>query len=251
MALETIVGNLRKGYAQLQPGTMLHADQLMAEQVKDASLRNRDFHVADGPLYSLEGKKRTPTLWLTREPNNLVLRHLNDKVNSSYEQLVNVYMRDYCPNPEEAREAMQAQDTLRIDLTQLHLQGDSVIWQYLEISTTKYKKLKLEERKLVERFYGQGKAFATAMNILKESGIDSTKVYVLNSGYVQKEATECPIGRAAWRNNFENCANSSAYDYSVDDRSRVRGVRRESVGEMSAGHAPEKRDRSSPRLSKS
>ena len=232
MALETIVDNLRDGYKQLEPGTFLHADQLMAEQVKDANLRNQAFYVADGPLYSLEGEKRTPTLWLTREKDNLVLRHLKDKVNSSYDQLVKT--GNYRPNPEEAREAMQAKDTLRIDLTRLHLQGDGAR-RYLEISTAKYNKLKPEERELVERFYGQGNAFVAAMSVLKEGGIDSTKVYVLNPGYVQKEATNGSIGRAAWRSYFDYYANSIADLHGVDLRSGVRGVRRESVDEMPTG----------------
>ena len=238
MTLEIIVGNLRDGYNQLQPGTMLHADQLMAEQVKDANLRNQAFYVADGPLYSLEGQKKTPTLWLTREPHNLVLRHLNDEVNSSYEQLVNT--GNYRPNPEEARKAMKAKDTLRIDLTRLHLQGDDTQWRYLEISTTKYNKLKPEERKLAERFYGQGKAFVAAMSVLKEGGIDSTKVYVVNPGYVQKEATNGPVGRAAWRYDFDSNAGSLAGNRGVSNPDGVRGVRRESVGEMPTGRALEK-----------
>ena len=233
--LETITGNLR-AYARLEPGTFLHADQLMAEQVKDANLRNQTFYVADGPLYSLEGQKKTPTLWLTREPHNLVLRHLNDEVNSSYDQLVN--NRNYRPNPEEAREAMQAEDTLRIDLMRLHLQGDDTQWRHLEISTAKYNKLfhrlNPEERKLAERFYGQGEAFVAAMSVLKERGIDSTKVYVLNPSYVQKEATNDPIGRAAWRSSFGYDAYSDA-DHDVYSHDGVRGVRRESVGEMPTG----------------
>ena len=76
MALETIIGGLH-AYSKLEPGTFRHADRLIAEQVQDPSLRSRGFYVADGPLYSLEGKRKTPTLFLTRKPNNLVLRHLN------------------------------------------------------------------------------------------------------------------------------------------------------------------------------
>ena len=34
MTLETITGNLRDAYRQLQPGTMLHADELMNERRK-------------------------------------------------------------------------------------------------------------------------------------------------------------------------------------------------------------------------
>ena len=40
MSLETITGNLRDAYKQLQPGTMLHVDQLMNERMTDSDLRN-------------------------------------------------------------------------------------------------------------------------------------------------------------------------------------------------------------------
>ncbi len=223
MTLETIVDNLRDGYNQLKPGTFLHADQLMAEQVKDAGLRTKGFYVADGPLYSLEGKKKTPTLWLTREPDNLVLRHLNDGVDSSYDQLVKT--GNFRPDPKEARKARRAKGTLRIDLTKLRLQGDEAEWRYVEVRTTDYDSLNSEERKLAERWYGQGKAFGTAMKTLKDAGISATRVYVLNLGYVSREAKKGPVGRAAWRDYFSNYAESYAFGRGVGKRSGVRGVR--------------------------
>lgn len=236
MTLETIFDNLRDGYNQLEPGTFLHADQLMAEQVQDAGLRNQSFYVADGPLYSLEGKKQTPTLWLSREADNLVLRHLNDKVNSSYDQLVNT--GNFRPNSQEARKAMQAKDTLRVDLTKLHLQGNEAEWRYLEISTTDYNTLNAEERKLVERWYGQGKAFVTAMKTLKRAGINETRVYVLNPTYLDKEAKERPLGRAGWRGGFNISAGSYANDRIVNNRNGLRGVRLEVPAGRAAPKVP-------------
>ncbi len=225
MVLETIVDNLRDGYNQLQPGTMLHADQLMAEQVTDASLRGQRFYVADGPLYSLQ--EGVPTLWLTRhtveEQNNLVLRHLNDEVDSSYDQLIKT--GNFRADPEEAGQAMKAKGTLRVDLTKLRLQGANVEWRYLAVSTTSYDSLNREERKLAERFYGQGDAFVAAMNTLKEVGISETRVYVLNPAYVQKEAQKGPVGRAAWRSSFNYDAGSDARDLNVNDLNVLRGVR--------------------------
>ncbi len=228
--LETIVDNLRDGYAQLEPGTFLHSDQLMAAQVKDASLRNREFYVADGLLYSLEGEKKTPTLWITREPDNLVLRHLDEKVNGAYN---NSYYRlvktgNFRPEPEEARQAMEAKDTLRIDLTKLSLQGDSPEWRYLKISTTLYNNLlNAEERKLAERFYGEGKALGTAMKALKKAGIYSTWVYVLAPAYVDEEVKyKGLIGRASSQNLFDGVSYFNAGDCSIGIRGRLRGVRR-------------------------
>ncbi len=233
--LETIVDNLRDGYARLEPGSMYHADQLMAEQVQDASLRNRSFYVADGPLYSLEGEGKTSTLWLTRETDNLVLRHLNHEVDSSYDQLINT--GNFHPDPEEARISMNAEGTLRIDLTKLRLRGDEKEWRYLAISTTGYDTLNAEERKLAERFYGLRKAFDGAMETLKNAGISITRVSVLNPSYVQEEAKKGSFGRAAWRNSFNDDANSGANDHFVDSHFGLRGVRRVVAPQ---GRAPEK-----------
>ncbi len=223
MALETIVDNLRDGYKQLKRGTFLHADQLMAAQVRDARLREQWFYVADGPLYSLEGEKKTPTLWLMREPDNLVLRHLNDAVNSSYDQLVST--GNFRPGPKEARQAMKAKGTLRIDLTKLRLKGDEREWRYLKIPTG-YDALNAEERKLAKRFYGQGEAFDTAMRTLYDAGISATKVCVLTPAYVQKEAKKGPVGRAAGRFYFSLDADSDASVRDVDDYYGLLGVRR-------------------------
>ncbi len=225
MALETIVGNLL-AYSKLEPGTFLHADQLTTEQVQDPSLRGQAFYVADGPLYSLEGKKRTPTLFLTREPNNLLLHHLNDKVDKSYDQLVKTCK--FQPKTKEARKAMKAKDTLRIDLTKLRFKGGDEQWRYVEISTTDYDQLNPEERKLAERFYGQGTSFVAAMNILQEKGIANTRVYVLNPDYVCKEAVTGPVALAAWRNGFDDGAYSLAGDRGINLRNGLRGVRRAS-----------------------
>ncbi|MBS3124300.1 hypothetical protein J4437_06765 [Candidatus Woesearchaeota archaeon] len=226
--LETIIGNLR-AYSQLEPGTLLHADELMAQQVLNPALREQAYYVADFALYTLEGtgKKKTPTLWLARytaqEPNNLILNHLDDAVNSSFEQLTQTH--NYRPSLHEAQKVMEAQSTLKIDLTQLRLKKHDDEFGYIEISTTNYNKLNPEQRKLAERFYGQGTDFDRAMATLKSAGINTTQVFLLNPTYVQKEAVN-PIGRAAWRDNFHNGANSSAIGYNVGDSGGLLGVRR-------------------------
>lgn len=230
--------DLRTGYNQLVPGTFFHADELMAEQVEyymggqywtetrahGINSLIDHFYVADGPLYSLEGKKKTPTLWLTRESSNLVLRHLNDKVNSSYEQFVK--NDNFRPDPEEARTAMKAKDTLRIDLTKLHLQVDTYDGKsYLEIPSAghRYNILNAEERKLAERWFGQGEAFVAAMKMVRQFHIyiprrvyvrpGTTRVYVLDPDYVSREAKKGPIGRIATRDPFFFPATHTVVEY--------------------------------------
>ncbi|MBS3124325.1 hypothetical protein J4437_06890 [Candidatus Woesearchaeota archaeon] len=226
--LETIVGNLR-AYFQLEPYTMLHADELMAQQILNPAIREQAYYVADFALYTLEGtsKNKTPTLWLARhtaqEPNNLILNHLDDAVNSSFEQLTQT--NNYRPSLQEAQKVMQASSTLKINLTKLKLNQKDDQFSYMIISTTNYNKLNFEQRKLAQMFYGQGTAFDTAMVTLKGAGIDTIKVFVLNPTYVQKEAAN-PIGRAAWRNDFRSNADSVADDCRIGNSGGLLGVRR-------------------------
>ncbi len=227
MSLDTIFGNL-KAYNQFEPFSLLHADQLTAEQVNNPSLRTIAFYVADFSLYTVEEEQKKPTLWLARhtaeEPHNLVLRHLDDEKNSSFNQLVKT--GNYNPTPEEVQEVMSANGTLRIELTQLTLKGYDKEWRYLEISTTHYDSLNAEDRLLAERFYGQGDNFIAAMKMLKDAHIDKTRVYVFSPEYVAKGASESPVGRAAWRRSFDYYAISGAVVHDIGSLYALRGVRK-------------------------
>ncbi len=214
--LETIMGNLR-AYARLQPCTMLHVDQLMHERRTNPELCNQAFYTADGELYFLQGG--TPTLAITREKDNLVLRHLDD----AFTQLTTA--NNYRPDVQEAQQSIKAKETVVIDLTKLRLQGNEVEWQYLGISTTEYDKLNPEERKLAERMYGQGDEFGASMALLKEARIQETRIYVLNPAYVQKEAAQGPLGRASLLFKFSDISNFVADDRNVGSSNRLRGVR--------------------------
>ncbi len=224
MALETIVDNLRNGYKQLQPGTMLHVDQLMKERRTNSKLRDQSFYTADGELYFLRGKKKTPTLAITREKDNLVLRHLM----GAFTKLTTT--DNYRPDVQEAQQSIDAPETVLIDLTKLRLQGDEAKWRYLGISTTEYhrlfRRLNPEERKLTERVYGQGDEFGLSMALLKGAGISEARIYVLNPVYVKKEAKQGPLGRAPWLDDFGRNSSFDSYDRSVGGSNRLRGVRR-------------------------
>ncbi len=214
--LETITGDIR-AYARLQPGTMLHVDQLMHERRSNPELCDKSFYTADGELYFLQGG--TPTLAITREKDNLVLRHLDD----AFTQLTTTV--NYRPNAGEAQQSIGAPETVLIDLTKLRLRGDDAEWRYLGISTTKYDKLQPEERTLAERVYGQGDEFGLSMVLLKEAGVQETRIYVLNPAYVQKEAEQGPLGRASWLISFYSDSYFNADDRVVYLHGRFRGVR--------------------------
>ena|SRR3990167_646122 len=78
MSLETFTGNLRDGYKQVQPGTMLHVDELMNERRSNKELQYQWFYTADGLIYFLDGVDKIPTLLITREAHNPVLQRIDD-----------------------------------------------------------------------------------------------------------------------------------------------------------------------------
>ncbi len=225
MTLENITGNLKDAYKQCVPGTMQHVDQLMNEKRTNPGLRNQYFYTADGNIYSLDNG--VPTLRITREAVNPVLNHLEDKVNSSYDQLVKP--GDYQVLPTDFDTLKAAADTITIDLTKLNLQGDEKEWRYFSISTAKYNTHNPEQRKLAERVYGQGTDFTENMKMLTDAGISETRVYVLNPKYVTEHAKEGPIGRASWLGIFSSNSYFIAGVRSINGSYRVRGVRREVV----------------------
>ena len=221
--LENIAGNLRDAYNRAVPGTVLHVDELMNERRTNDALRSQWFYTADGIIYRMNDHG-TPELGITREPENLVLRHLNDETNSSYDQLVRNY--DYRADSAEVQQAMAAESTVIIDLTKLRLQGNDSDYHYVAVSTTEYNNLSTEERKLAERVYGQGNDFTANMNMLKDAGINKTRIFVLNPDYVRKGAAQGPLGRASWLSIFDNYSDFYAYDRVIISGDRVRGVRK-------------------------
>ena len=75
----------------------------------------------------MDGK--TPTLRITIEPTNPVLKHIDD----AFGQLVNIGNYNVLPADFEAVKA--AVDTVTINLTKLRLQGNNDEWGYLAVDT--------------------------------------------------------------------------------------------------------------------
>ncbi|MEK6863152.1 MAG: hypothetical protein AABW53_00430 [Nanoarchaeota archaeon] len=221
MSLETITGNLRDAYRQLQPGTMLHADELMNERRDNPELRDQWFYTADGEVYFLKGKNKTPTLAMTREAHNPVLQNID----VAFEQLINEH--NYPVSQADFKQALAASDTTLIALPKLRLSIVNQEYGYLPIGNTpaEYKKLNAEERKFAERVFGQGRDFVQNMEMLKVADISETRIYVLNPDYVRQHAEKGAVARASWLDNFNYYSDFYANDRSISNHDRVRGVR--------------------------
>ena len=222
MELETITGNLRDAYQKLQPGTILHVDQLINKLHANGELRNQCFYPADGEIYFLDGAG-TPTLAMTREAHNPVLNNID----YAFEQLKK--KKNYRLRRADVQQALAAPDTVLIALQKLRLlkYPDSEIgYLALETAPAKYNKLNEEERKFAERVYGQRDDFVQNMRMLEDADINETRIWVLNPDYVRKHAAEGMIARASWLLSFDHISQFNAGVRSFVDHFRVRGVRK-------------------------
>ncbi len=235
--IETITGNLRE-FAQFEPGTFQDFDELSRDQVADPSLLRRDFYVSTFPLYTVRGGE--PILALARHtkehPHNLVLSHLFDKKNSSYEQLLSEKTGyNFRPNPEEAQAVLEAADTLQVKLRDLRLRGDDRLNHFLalairtedgfvKVGSDEYKPPSEAEQEVIQRV-GYTEEFL-AMSQREHPSIRETRLYVLAPNYVAAKAREQFVGQAARRCDFLLNVSSDTNVNLVDDRCRLRGVRR-------------------------
>ncbi len=239
MTIKTIIGDLR-AVAQLEAGTLQHWDELSRDQIADASLRGRGFYVADFPLYTV--RKGKPVVALARHtkehPHNLVLVHLFDEQNSSYDQLIQT--GNFRPNPDEAQAVLDAADTLQMEMSGLRLSGDDPVYRFLRvraedgfvgIGEDRYQHPNEVEQALIQRV-GYTREF---LDVLRSEphNIGETRVYLLNPDYVAAEAGEQFVGRVAWRSNFFiDLANSIANGRYVDFHEALRGVRKKSSSDL-------------------
>ncbi len=232
--IETITGGLLAA-AQLESGTFQHWAELSADQIRDPRLRSIGFYVADYPQYYNEGGKQF--LAFARHtkdhPNNLVLVHLFDGQDSSYDQLLSEKTsRNFRPDPDEARAVLEAADTLKVDLSALHLSRGDSVYRFLVIRTAdgfvrdggRYQRPNEVEQAVLERA-GRTEEFLSALQEEQDT-ISETRLYILNPEYVARKTKEGFIGRVAWCDPFNYRAVSFADGNHVDSHSHLRGVRR-------------------------
>lgn len=120
MALEIIPGGLQ-AYNQLKRGTLQHADHLTEDRWAKPNLYELLYPMictADGQGFFPRGDGGIDWV-ITRGDHNLVLSHLYDKGNNSYEQLVKEGY--FHPDNAEAQAAREAESTVVVDMNQLRL----------------------------------------------------------------------------------------------------------------------------------
>lgn len=235
--LISIQAPLAEAFSQLDPETILHADEITKERQTNRELRHQWFWTADGAIYTIEKDtcqhcgaktKEEPTLHLTRGKDNPVFKNIKEAA----EQLRrdNDYILEQ-GNP-DLEAAINSETTLKAKLSDLKLQSESGEWSYFKIDTKRYGKLNPEQRKVAERAYGQGNDFTENMKMLGKAGINTTRVYVLTPEYVERHTPkDSAIARAFRLNNFVNDSSFFADGRIVDDPiSRLLGVLKKPEG---------------------
>lgn len=240
MMLETIVDNLRQGYKQLKPGSMLSMRQLMDERrthpdLKEGRiLQNTWFYAADTHGYFVT-------------PNDVEWAIVSDTENSPLFRNIDVAFGEllgtdnYRPSDEESLVAKTHPDTLVVPMSKLRLLGKDRQFRCLAIRTSdglirtspdsapeQYEAPTKEEQDVKNRLgYTIGN-----LTMLKESPqrIRETRIWSLNPGYVQEEAGTVPgrssLWRASWLNIFNNLSYANANERLVNSNGALRGVRR-------------------------
>ena len=222
--LDTLVGPLAETFPQLDRATILHSDELITERWTNPELRNRWFYTADGPMYTVEKKGRRDEVFLY-----LSRGKVNPIFNNIAEATQQLRTGNYILPSEKRGEidaVITAEDTLKVKLSNLRLQGDDNVFRYFEIDTANYNSLNEHQRKVAKRLYGSGRDFGQNMKMFNEAGIRKIRVYVLNPDYVKQNAPQDgALARASMLNVFGGDSRFGAGGKNIDFHLGLRGVR--------------------------
>src|SRR3989338_630808 len=229
MAIETIIGDLRS-YRELVPGTFLCVDQLLAERLTTPELWDQWFYTAEGHRYFPRSDGGVDWV-ITRESDNLVLRHLYDTQNSSYDQLLQ--RGNFCPDRAEAEAARSAEDSVVVDMSQLRLSGNDQEYRFLAFRTSdghvRYRKGFADPRDEELAVMNRLGYTVEYLGLLSDSGITETRIYVLGPEYVRTTVAGISgsnsLWRASWLRAFDYGSGFLAINRDVDSHNRLRGVR--------------------------
>jgi len=227
MSVENVTGTLLDTYNQLDPSTIQHARDVMNERRTNEVLRRQWFRTADHSMYTSEDGEAI--LYFAGRDNNLIFQNIDEAVKQLTET------NNYKPTKEGIEQVVESAKlgkTLRVKISDLKLETDNDEHGHFNINTKNYDNLNPEQRKFAEKVHGEGKDFVENMKMLKDSRIETTGVYVLNSEYGKEHAKDSPISRASWLGDFDG---SSIFDancgYVVNSNVCLRGVRLGSVAE--------------------
>jgi len=221
---------LDEAFAQLAPESIQLAHEIQQDRIDDESLRSGWLLTSNGCVYNVENGEAV--LYFTNTKFNPVLKQENIAdavVPIMQSKNYKVNANDFSLIQREA--AKKNGGAKRYVLSDLKLIRFDDGWSFFEINTEKYDKLNKTQRAFAEQVHGKGKQFVKVMQEMRKAGINTTNIYVLNPEYVKSVAGGNPVACAGRLCGFDNHGYFLASGTDIGSyRSRVRGVRRETVG---------------------
>jgi hypothetical protein len=209
MKLENIIGNLFAS-RELEPDTFQHVDQLTTLRRTNLDLRKKNFHTADGELYTV---KQGRCLWsITRQPQNLGLKNIEEAYYQFRRQM------NYFPDTEDSQSSFDHPDSVVINLKELKLVNIGTTG-YFEVNPNAVRKLNSEQRKAAQRIFGPDENnFGLNMEMFKKAG-KIPRVFVLTPNYVQNTLRSYDkqfLWRSSSLHNFSDYSNFFADGHSFN-----------------------------------
>jgi hypothetical protein len=199
LALENIVGTLADCVRQTEPGTWQTSAEITTERRADPSLAKQWFWTANFAMYRTE--RGEAVLYFGGREANPIFENIEEAAS----QLIS--SGNYYVDEESVAgviDSVSSGATLRIGVSNLNLKKHDKEFSYFEINPSRPGQLNLFQRRFAEMVYGQGSDFSENMRMLSDSGIKSTRIYVLNPDYVKDNAAGSQaIARACWLNDCD------------------------------------------------
>jgi hypothetical protein len=221
--LANVQGRLVVTYSQLDPDTIQTAAEISNQRRESEKLRHRYFWTRDTAIYDTEKDEGVLYLTLSESP---IFKNIREATKQLAQDC------NYQVKQEDLEAAVNAQDTLKVALSDLDLRRHNGEYSVFEINTTHYNKtLNAAQRTVAERAFGSGEDFDKNMATLKEAGFSKTKVYTLNPRYVKKHAKDGAVARACQLYGFRFGSGFDAGERGVDipNHNWLRGVPRIAV----------------------
>jgi len=224
--LEIISGNFLEAVQAAVPETIQTAAELQKARVElnNASLYNTIFGTANVPLYGVENGKPF-FLFGGREA---FLRLYVPNIEEVCRQISSSEKVYTLPDTDKAwamKEGISSSALKRFDLAELIETKYDDKYGYFTIYTKNAALLGGAKRELAELIHGQGNDYFNTFKMLAECAISKTRVFLLNSDYVNSIARNNLVGRASklYSFNLETCF--EAVNPHVNERSALCAVR--------------------------
>jgi len=197
LPLVTVKGDIKKIFSDLNPKTLQTSLQIMNERMclnPSKQAKTSPILSADSALYLIED---TPLLYIGGLETNLIFNNLKEAI-KQFKKTDN-----YKPSSKEIKKVLDSVKTGRtkkVKLKDLKLQGNNVKYGFIEIDTSDLsgKNLNSEQKKLVEKIYGDmdviryetrrdRSKYGDHMKMIRKMGIKTVRINVLKPDYVKSK----------------------------------------------------------------